>query len=77
MPTVHREDGFRVVIWPNDHRPPHVHAFTAAGEAVVELDAIRVREYAGMKLGEVVRAVRIVEAHRKKLILAWEEIHGT
>jgi hypothetical protein len=76
MPTVHREDGFRIVIWPNDHRPPHVHVFTASGEAVVELDPISVREYVGMKLGEVVRAVRIVEVHRKKLILAWEEIHG-
>ncbi|HEX8455123.1 MAG TPA: DUF4160 domain-containing protein [Longimicrobium sp.] len=77
MPTVHREDGFRVVIWPNDHRPPHVHVFTAAGEAVIELDPIRVREYIGMKPSEVVGAIRIVDAHRKRLNDAWEEIHGT
>jgi hypothetical protein len=76
MPTVHREDGFRIVIWPNDHRPPHVHVFTAAGEVVVELDPVRVREYVGMKPGEVVRAVRIVEEYGKKLNAAWEEIHG-
>jgi hypothetical protein len=25
MPTVHRFDGLRVVIYPNDHRPAHVH----------------------------------------------------
>lgn len=76
MPTVHREDGFRIAIWPNDHRPPHVHVFTASGEAVVHLDPVSVREYVGMKPGEVVRAVQIVAAHREKLNAAWEEIHG-
>jgi hypothetical protein len=50
--------------------------FTAAGEVVVELDPVRVREYVGMKPGEVVRAVRIVEEYGKKLNAAWEEIHG-
>ena len=25
MPTVVYEDGFRFVIYPNDHLPPHVH----------------------------------------------------
>jgi hypothetical protein len=76
MPTVHRQDGFRIVIWPNDHRPPHVHVFTSSGEAVVQLDPISVREYVGMKPGEVVRAVQIVEAHQTKLNAAWKEIHG-
>ena len=34
MPTVHRYDGLRVVIYPNDHRPAHVHVKGADGEAV-------------------------------------------
>ena len=34
MPVVHRFDGFWVVIYPNDHRPAHVHVKGAAGEAV-------------------------------------------
>ena len=37
MPTVLRIGGLRVVIWPNDHRPAHVHVKGADGEAVFSL----------------------------------------
>jgi hypothetical protein len=30
VPTVLRFDGFRVVIYPNDHRPAHVHVIGTA-----------------------------------------------
>ncbi|WP_287760193.1 DUF4160 domain-containing protein, partial [Acidiphilium sp.] len=33
MPTILRIGGLRVVIYPNDHRPAHVHVI-GAGEAV-------------------------------------------
>ena len=33
MPTVFRFDGLRVIIYPNDHRPEHVHVKGASGEA--------------------------------------------
>lgn len=34
MPTVLRFDGLRAVIYPNDHRPAHVHVIGKGGEAV-------------------------------------------
>ncbi len=37
MPTVHREQGFRVVIYPNDHLPSHVHVQKGGGEARINL----------------------------------------
>ncbi|MCY4396412.1 MAG: DUF4160 domain-containing protein [Rhodospirillaceae bacterium] len=37
MPTVLRLDGLRVVIYPNDHRPAHVHVVGGDGEAVFDL----------------------------------------
>lgn len=37
MPTVLRIHGFRVVIYPNDHRPAHVHLVGAGKEAVFHL----------------------------------------
>lgn len=37
MPTVLRFDGMRVVIYPNDHRPAHVHVIGAGKEAVFKL----------------------------------------
>lgn len=38
MVTVLRGDGFRVVIYPNDHRPAHVHVIGAEHEAVFNLN---------------------------------------
>jgi hypothetical protein len=76
MATVHRENGFEFRIWPNDHTPPHVHAWKAGGTAKIELvdgfSVVKVRE---MKPVDVVRAVRIVIANEAQLIQAWGEIH--
>ena len=38
MPTALRVDGLRVVLYPNDHRPPHVHVLGAGTEAVFILN---------------------------------------
>ncbi|MBA4152583.1 MAG: hypothetical protein C0509_08480, partial [Acinetobacter sp.] len=37
MPTVLRWGGLRVAIYPNDHRPAHVHVIGAGREAVFRL----------------------------------------
>jgi hypothetical protein len=37
MPTIKRIDGLRVMIYSNDHPPPHVHVIGADREAVFEL----------------------------------------
>lgn len=38
MPTVLRLDGLRVAIYPNDHRPAHVHVLGPGSEAVFVLN---------------------------------------
>ena len=38
MPTVLRFEGLRVVIYPNDHRPAHVHVIGSRPEAVFDLN---------------------------------------
>ena len=37
MPTILRINGLRVVIYPNDQRPPHVHIIGAEKEVVFNL----------------------------------------
>jgi hypothetical protein len=37
MPTILRLDGLRVVVYPNDHRPAHVHVIGNGCEAVFYL----------------------------------------
>jgi hypothetical protein len=76
MPTVLRHDGLRVVIYPNDHRPPHVHVFDGDGEAVIELDPVAVREHFEIRQQNVMRAVRLVTESREFLMAKWRKIHG-
>jgi len=35
MPTILSINGFRFIIWPADHEPPHVHVFKDNGEAKI------------------------------------------
>jgi uncharacterized protein DUF4160 len=79
-PTVLRLGGLRVVIYPNDHRPVHVHVIGTDAEAVFNLDSpsgpVGVRENYGLSRREVSRIERALLSHVEQLYRAWEEIHG-
>ena len=80
MPTVHRFDGLRVVIYPNDHRPAHVHVIGAGGEAVFFLNCpggpLELRESHGFSVREASRIERAVESALARLCKEWRSIHG-
>ena len=80
MATVLRIDGYVVRIWSNDHLPRHVHIFKGDGECVINLvgkdGQPELREFYNLKRKEVARAIRIVALNQKKLIEAWNKIHG-
>ena len=76
MPTIFRFGGFRIVVNPRDHPPPHVHVLNADGYAVIEIEALAVRRYRGMREPDVVRAVGVVAEHSGMLLEAWRTIHG-
>ena len=80
MPLVYRFDGLRVVIYPNDHRPAHVHVKGSEGEAVFILHcpngppSLREsfgfnRRDLGLIIDEVARVLAILCAE-------WSAIHG-
>ena len=79
MPTVLRGSGFRVVIYANDHTPAHVHVF-GSGEAKVDLVGTDGRPQLiwvfGMTVGEVRKAMQLVDDHQALLLEAWARIHG-
>lgn len=81
MPTVLRFAGWRVVIYPNDHRPAHVHVIGNDCEAVFELNCrdgrITLRENYGCGALDITRARRALEKNQKSLCREWERIHGT
>lgn len=80
MSTVLRVDGFQVMIFFNDHPPPHVHVRKGGGVVLIQLESgsrpQAVREVHEMSQPNVLRAFQIVQAHRDLLEQKWREIHG-
>jgi hypothetical protein len=80
MPTIHREGGFRFMIFTDDHEPAHVHVWKAGTMAKIHLgDADHRPEPVDpgiMRTVDVRRAVRIVEARQEQFLAEWREIHG-
>ncbi len=80
MPTVLKLDGLRVVIYPGDHRPAHVHVTGAGGEAVFVLNCPEgppdLREVYGFNRREIARIRNDLAAHVAALCGRWSEIHG-
>jgi hypothetical protein len=79
MPTVLRIGAVRVVIYPNDHRPAHIHVI-GSGEAVFVLHCPdgppELRESYGFNASEVRRLAGVLADHVATLCSAWGEIHG-
>jgi hypothetical protein len=80
MPTVWRFEGLRVVIYPADHRPEHVHVIGAGGEAVFILNCPagppELRENYGFSRPQVGRIKDALASKAVALCEEWRRIHG-
>lgn len=81
MPTVLRFGNWRVVVYPNDHRPAHVHVIGAGREAVFDLDCPagdpRLRDNFGCSRRDVSQIRLELRLRMEQLCQAWKEIHGS
>jgi hypothetical protein len=81
MPTVLRIGALRVAVYPNDHRPAHVHVIGQGQEAVFVLNCMAgpaiLRENYGFAAHEIARLQSILQENLTILCRAWKEIHGT
>ena len=79
MPTVLRFDGLRVVVYPNDHRPAHVHVIGRGNEAVFNLNCpagpIELRENYRFSRRELEQILDVLVRHLEDLCRAWERFH--
>jgi hypothetical protein len=70
----------RVVIYPNDHRPAHVHVIGPEHEALFQLNCpkgpVSLRENYGFSSSEISRIEVALNQHVTELCAAWKEIHG-
>lgn len=80
MPTVCTIYGLRVVIYPNDHRPAHVHVIGKGCEAVFKLNGSQatpeLRENYGFSSGEIGKIEAALTTNAARLMAAWSRIHG-
>jgi hypothetical protein len=83
MPTIVRKDGFKVVIYLNDHDPAHVHVLKNSGEVRINLgnEALSKPPYLISVEGDisnkdVAKALSLVSEHQSELLAKWSEIHG-
>jgi hypothetical protein len=79
MATILRFEGWRVVIYPNDHRPPHVHVIGGDAEAVFWLgcphgppEPVKIK---GLTQPTLARLRKRLEAHVHLLCWHWKLIH--
>ena len=81
MPSVPRIGGLRVVIFPNDHRPAHVHVKGADGEAVFILHCPNgpptLRESYGFKLADLSEIKNKMNSALTALCAEWSALHGS
>lgn len=80
MPTALRLGALRVVVYPNDHRPAHVHVIGQGHEAVFVLNqpagGATVRENFGFTRSDLASIERKLVAHLEILLTEWEKLHG-
>ena len=80
MSTVDRINGLRVVIYPNDHRPAHVHVIGGDCEAVFKLRCPEgppeLRENYGFTPKKLRTIKRRLAARVTDLCAEWSRIHG-
>ncbi len=80
MPTVLRQDGFRVVTYPNDHDPAHFHFIKAEGLIVINIGDENTepsaRESHSMKRQDERKALEIASDNKTELLAAWRLWHG-
>lgn len=79
MPTVKRLDGYRVVIYPNDHLPEHIHLIGGSSEAIITLGCPSgppfIRRSFGFEPRELRRLVERLWGDIAELCRAWKRIH--
>lgn len=80
MPTVlPHVNGWRVVIFPNDHRPPHVHVIGAEQHArfelLCDLGRVELLSNIGFQRSHLKTIEAYLEVHLEHLCGEWGRIH--
>lgn len=74
MPVIKRFARCRIVVYPRDHRPPHVHVeFSDGDRCTVDIATSKVTGSV-RPVSKLVEPVEWVDEHRELLMQRWQEI---
>lgn len=74
MGKLHQIGKVRIVVYPNDHLPPHFHAIAPGFEALIAIDTLSILR--GALAGQVRKAVLgWAEANRDAIAAEWNRIN--
>ena len=80
MPAILRFGSLRVLIYLNDHPPPHVYVVGAGTEAKIALGAEGERPSLitneGLSRRELEKSLIEIDRNHARLLQRWREIHG-
>jgi hypothetical protein len=80
VPTILRIGNLRVVIYPNDHSPAHVHIAGTENKAIFYVNCpigpVSLRENNGFTQRQLNRIAEALNRHIAELCAAWKEIHA-
>lgn len=78
MPTVLREEGFRVYFWSREpNEPAHVHVDRAGATAKVWLEPVMLASNAGFAARDLSTVLSLVRRHRLSCLEAWDGFFGS
>ena len=76
MGTIATYRNVRIVIFPKDHWPPHVHAIAPDAEAVFSLRDLELLRCHGFDSRAVAKIRHFLGERKNELLEVWHEIHG-
>jgi predicted SprT family Zn-dependent metalloprotease len=76
MPAIYEEDGYRFVIYFNDHEPAHVHVFKAGGTAKININPVGVVSFQDMSQKQIKRAEQITNEQQVYFREKWDEFYN-
>ena len=80
MPTILRYRGLRIMIYLNDHAPPHVHVVGADAQAkfdlFCDLGQVQFKEGYGFTIKQVGDIGQFLQRNINALCAAWSQHHG-
>jgi hypothetical protein len=75
MPTIALVAGVRIIIYPKDHLPPHLHAILAEHEAMISIVTGDLLE-GSLPRAKLRTVQRWLAAHREEIAFVWQEVRA-